>query len=221
MEAFINLLEKNWQVVAQAPFAFVLLAASMFGLAYLAARWRYATIVDQTKAANEALKERLHLKTEQAESYKDRAIKYDQKVWEVVESDSAALRDKALNLVGQVREFIDRYRRQDEAVQQNEWVEMTKAEGEEERQNLWHKFTNASSRVSNDRNSEYERRFKVDTLILRDELRSRLKDYKPEDRIDHIYEHPTNYFGFNDVANDLEKMAKLLPSANNSINRTS
>lgn len=221
MEELIKLLEKNWQVVVQAPFAFALLAASMFGLAYLAARWRYTTIVEEARAANETLKERLHLKTEQAESYKDRAIKYDQKVWEVVESDSAALRDKALSLVVQIREFIDRYRRQDEAIQQNEWVEMTRAEDEAEKQNLWHKFTNASSRVSNERNSEYERRFKVDTLILRDELRSRLKDYKPEDRTDHMYEHPTNYFGFNDVANDLEKMAKLLPGANNSINRTS
>lgn len=221
MEEFIKLLEKNWQVVTQAPFAIVLLAASMFGLAYLAARWRYVSILEQTKAANETLKERLHLKTEQAESYKDRAIKYDQKVWEVVESDSTVLRDQALSLVGQIREFIDRYRRQDDTVQQNEWVEMTRATNEEEKQRLWHKFTNAGSRVSSDRNSEYERRFKVDTLMLRDELRSRLKDYKPDGHVDHMYEHPTNYFGFNDVANDLEKMAKLLPSANNSINRTS
>jgi hypothetical protein len=27
-----------------------------------------------------------------------------------------------------------------------------------------------------------------------------------------MYEHPTNYFGFNDVASDLERMAKMLTS---------
>jgi hypothetical protein len=221
MEEFVKLLEKNWQVVTQAPFAFMLLAASMFVLAYLAARWRYTSIIDQTKASNEALKERLHLKTDQAESYKDRAIQYDQKVFEIVESDSTALRDKALRLVGQIRDFIDRYRRQDDAVQQNAWVEMIQPKNEEEKQRLWYKLTNAISCVSSDRNSEYERRFKVDALMLRDELRSRLKDYKPDNHVDHMYEHPINYFGFSDVANDIEKMAKLLLSANNSINRTS
>lgn len=221
MEAFIQLLEKQWQVVAQAPFAFALLAAAMFCLAYVAAKWRFSSIIEQTNVANETLKERLHLKTEQAESYKDRAIKYDQKVWEVVESDTAVLRDRTLNLVGQIREFIERYSRQDDSVRQNDWAEMAQANTEEEKQRLWYKFTRTSSRLSTDRNAEYERRFKVDTLMLRDELRSRLRDYRPDNHIDQMYEHPTNYFGFYDVATDLEKMAKLLPDANNPINRTS
>lgn len=66
-------------------------------------------------------------------------------------------------------------------------------------------------RLSSERNAEYDRRFKTDAIILRDELRSRLSDYEPiNDFGDHMYEHPTNYFGFNDVATDLERMAKLL-----------
>ena len=48
--------------------------------------------------------------------------------------------------------------------------------------------------------------------MLRDEMRSRLKDYKPDECLVHVYEYPTNYFGFNDVAADLERMAKLLLS---------
>lgn len=93
---------------------------------------------------------------------------------------------------------------------------MTQAKTEEEKSKLWHKFTSASSRLSNERNSEYERRFKVDAILLRDELRSRLKGYEPGDKFrDSAYEHPTNYFGFNDVANDIETMAKLLITANN------
>ena len=153
----------------------------------------------------------MHLKTEQAELYKDRAIKYDQKVWEVVESDTLSLSQKALTLVSQIREFVERHHRQDDSLHQHEWNEMTRAVNEDEKQRLWHKFTSGLSQLSNERNAEYERRFKVDALMLRDELRSRLKDYRPDDRVDHMYEHPTSYFGFNDVATDLERMAKSLP----------
>lgn len=210
METFIELLAREWSVVSQAPLAFALLAVSMFGLAYFAARWKYTSVCEQVRAANDTLKERLHLKTEQAEQYKERALKYDEKVWSVVESDTSSLTQKALKLVAEIREFIARHQRQDEAVRENEWVEMTRAVDDADKQRLWHKFTSASSRVSNERNAEWERRFKVDALMLRDELLSRLKGYTSEQRADHMYEHPTNYFGFNDVAADLERMAKLL-----------
>lgn len=209
MDQFVILLAREWAVVSQAPLAFALLAVSMFGLAYIAARWRYTSVLEQVRATNETLKERLHLKTEQAENYKERALKYDEKVWAVVESDTSTLSQKALTLVAQIREFIERHRRLDESLMENEWVEMRNA-NEAEKQRLWGKFTSATLRLSTERNSEWERRFKVDALMMRDELRSRLKEYKPEEYVDDRYEHPVNYFGFNDIASDLERMAKLL-----------
>jgi len=215
MEDFIKLLAKEWSVVSQAPLAFCLLAISMFGLAYMAARWRYTSVIEQVKASNETLKERLHLKAEQAEQYKDRALKFDQKVWEVVESDASSLTLNTLSLVAEIRSFIERHKHQDDLIQENEWTEMSQAKDEDERQRLWKKYTNASSRASTERNAEWERRFKVDAIMLRDELRSRLSSYEPDKNIEFTYEHPTNYFGFNDVAADLEKMAKLLQSSSN------
>lgn len=212
MDKFVELLAREWAVVSQAPLAFALLAVSMFGLAYVAARWKYTSVIESVRASNETMNERLHLKTEQAEQYKERALKYDEKVWEIVESDTSSLSQKALTLVADIREFIDRHRRLDDAARENDWPEMVRAADEAEKQRLWNKMNNASSRLSTERNAEWERRFKVDALMLRDELRSRLKDYKPDERIAHVYEHPTNYFGFNDVAADLERMAKLLQS---------
>lgn len=215
MDKFFAYVAKEWEIISQAPFAFLILAAIMFGLAYLAAKWRFSAIIDQVRASNETLKERLHLKSEQAESYKERALKYDEKVLEVVDSSEITLKEKALDFVKSLQEFIERYKREDQAVQDNEWTEMAQANTEEVKSKLWHKFTSASSRLSNERNSEYERRFKVDAILLRDELRSRLKGYEPSERFrDSAYEHPTNYFGFNDVANDIESMAKLLTTAN-------
>jgi hypothetical protein len=215
VEKLFEYLAKEWNVVSQAPFAFVILASITFGLAYLASRWRFTGVIEQVKSQNETLKERLHLKTEQAESYKDRALKYDEKALAVVDSTEITLKEKSLDFVKNLREFIERYKREDQAVHDNEWNEMASSKSEEEKSKLWQKFTSASSRLSTERNAEYDRRFKVDALLLRDELRSRLKDYQPSERHhDSAYEHPTNYFGFNDVANDIEKMAKLLATAN-------
>ncbi|WP_455914255.1 hypothetical protein [Pseudomonas syringae] len=212
MEHFVELLSKEWGVLSQAPFAFLLLSVAAFGLAYLAARWKYSSVVEQVKASNQTLNERLHLKSEQAERYKERALKYDEKIWAVVESDSASLASKALSLVTQIRDFIDRHRRMDDSVNEHEWADMVSAADEEEKQRRWHRFTSSSTRLLTERNAEWERRFKVESIMLRDELRSRLKDYKPEERVDFFYEYPTNYFGFNDVAADLERMAKMLPA---------
>jgi hypothetical protein len=210
VEPFLKLLQEQWAVVSSAPFAFLFLAAAMFAMAFYAARWRYASVIDQVRAANDTLKERLHLKSEQAEQYKERALKYDQKVWEVVESDTSELSQKALKLVSEIREFVERRRRNQNAIYENEWGEMASASSEEEKRRLWNKFTSAQMRESTEQNAEWERRFKVDAIMLRDELLSRLEGYEQEDKMKHVYEHPTNYFGFNDVANDLERMAKLL-----------
>lgn len=216
MEKLIQYIAKEWSVVSQAPFAFLILAAIMFGLAYLAAKWRFTAVIDQIKASNEALKDRLHLKSEQAESYKDRALKYDEKVQQVVDSDAVALKERTLEVVKSLREFIERHRREDDRVSALERSAMRSAQTEEERNAAWERNTNETMRLSNERNAEYDRRFRVDAIMLRDELRSRIPNYEPLERHhDMIYEHPTNYFGFNDVASDLERMAKMLTSVSN------
>lgn len=216
MEKLIEYIAKEWSVVSQAPFAFLILAAIMFGLAYLAAKWRFTAVIDQIKASNEALKDRLHLKSEQAESYKDRALKYDEKVQQVVDSDAVALKERTLEVVKNLREFIERHRREDDRVSALERSAMRSAQTEEERNSAWERNTNETMRLSNERNAEYDRRFRVDAIMLRDELRSRIPNYEPLERHhDMMYEHPTNYFGFNDVASDLERMAKMLTSVSN------
>jgi hypothetical protein len=213
MDKVFEYISKEWAVISQAPFAFLILGALMFGLAYLAAKFKFTVLVDEVKAKNETLKERLLLKTEQAESYKDRALKYDDNVQQVVGSDEIALKEKTLEVVKNLRDFIERHKKEDDRVSGVERSVMREAVTEEERNKAWEKNTNEIMRLSNDRNAEYDRRFRVDAMLLRDELRTRLTDYEPSERHhDQMYEHPTNYFGFNDVASDLERMAKLLTS---------
>lgn len=206
----LKTIKDEWAVISMAPFSFLILAALMFGAAYFIARWRYTAIIEQIKASRETLTERLHLRSEQTESYREKASKYDEKLAEVVDSGASELRDRTLKLVGDLREFVGRFQRLDQATQDAEWAEAVHADSEPEKRRLWDRFGSSLVRNSHERNGEYERRFKVDAMMLRDELRSRLPDYKAEDFRESAYEHPTNYFGFNDVANDLERMAKLL-----------
>lgn len=216
MDRLFLYIAKEAEVISQAPVTFITLLVIAFLLAYAAAKWRYSSIVDQVNATCEALRERLNLKTEQTESYKERALKYDEKALEVVDSTEIALKEKSLTFVKDLRDFIERYKREDEALHSNEWKEMSQISSGEGKDNLWHNFVNKSSRLSNSRNSEYDRRFKVDAILLRDELLSRLPQYTSKDgHRDSVYEHPTNYFGFNDIADEIEKMAKLLIAPTN------
>ena len=211
MDKLLEYIAKEWDVVSEAPFSFLIIAALMVGLAYLCVKWRYTAVIEQIKSANDTLKERLLLKTEQAESYKDRALKYDEKVQSVVDSDELALKDKTLEVVKNLREFIERYKREDDLNMMRRHSPASSSQSEKQRQADWHEETNNMMRLSSERNAEYDRRFRVDTMLLRDELRSRLPNYEPSERhLDMMYEHPTNYFGFNDVASDLERMAKML-----------
>ncbi|POG02231.1 hypothetical protein BGP82_12850 [Pseudomonas putida] len=193
-------IKAEWSVISQAPFSFLILAALMLSAGYLCARWYYAGRID-------LLRERLQLKSEQAETYKERALKQDEKVLEVVNSDGPVLREKTLQFVARLRDFIERYQQQDESLHQVEWRAATSAP-DAEKAALWDRYRDAGDRVANQRRAEFERSFKVDGIMLRDELLSRLKNCKSEEM--DTYEYPTNYFGYNAIANDLERLAKLL-----------
>lgn len=58
---------------------------------------------------------------------------------------------------------------------------------------------------------EYDKRFKVETIVLRDELLTRLPNESKNEQGYARYEHPVNPIGMGMVADDLERLAKLLP----------
>ncbi|AZE47138.1 hypothetical protein C4K04_1448 [Pseudomonas chlororaphis] len=206
----LKTIKDEWAVISTTPFTFLTLAALMFAAAYFAARWRYMALVDQAKAKQETLAERLHLRSEQTESYREKASKYDQMLAEVVDSGATELRDRTLNLVVKLREFIGRYQRLDTSSVGTRWFEETHAgtdSGEEQR---WARYARLMINSAMERNNEYEQRFKTDVLILRDELLSRLPDYMPDDSHGLTYEDQISHATLNYIADDLERMANLL-----------
>jgi hypothetical protein len=58
--------------------------------------------------------------------------------------------------------------------------------------------------------AEYNRRFKIEAIILRDELISRTPNISVDSLPSSFYENPVNLFGCDDISNDLEKLANNL-----------
>jgi hypothetical protein len=82
---------------------------------------------------------------------------------------------------------------------------------EEERRRDFEAMTNALSSSFFETVAGYDSRYKVDAILLRDELLSRLPDASKNEREFQLYEHPTNTFVMERVCDDLERLAKSLP----------
>jgi len=203
-EKILTMIQKEWSTISQAPLTFLLLTAAAFSLAYYVSKWRYAGVTESLREQITTLNQRLISKTEQSEGYKERALKFDELSSKVVEYDATELRTKTLNFVARMRAFIERRRNR-----QYEGMHRRPAATEEERDRDWERSTSAMLQDFNDTAAEWDREFKVDAMLLRDELRSRVQVTGQESK-DRFYEHPTNFFGYDEVASDLEALAKRL-----------
>ncbi|MEN5033795.1 hypothetical protein [Pseudomonas sp. TWI929] len=203
-EKILTMIQKEWNTISQAPLTFLLLTVAAFSLAYYVSKWRYAGVTENLREQIATLNQRLISKTEQSEGYKERALKFDELSSKVVEYDAEELRTKTINFVARMRAFIERRKNR-----QYEGMRRRPVATEEERDREWERSTAAMLQDSNDTAAEWDREFKVDAMLLRDELRSRVQVTDQESK-DHFYEHPTNFFGYDEVASDLEALAKRL-----------
>lgn len=123
-----------------------------------------------------------------------------------------ALRKRTLVIVQDLRQFINRRRAEDEefgwpktiADFKGDMKKYTKAREEYDKQ---------KRHQSRQTEQEYNNRFKVEAILLRTKLLAKMPpEYNPSHRVQstHDYEHPTNWIGYNAVADDLEMMALIL-----------
>jgi len=87
---------------------------------------------------------------------------------------------------------------------------MTQATDEVQRKQLWDVHTGEIIDAGNRLNSEYDAKFKVKAIVLRDELLSRAQYSDRELHVHQLYDHPTNPIGMGMVADDLERLAREL-----------
>jgi hypothetical protein len=121
------------------------------------------------------------------------------------------IRTRALNLVSEMRDFLQQRRAEDDTRMLTQQTEMRNASSEEERSAIWDRYTQPMIQASTAFMFEYSRRFKVQAIVLRDELLSRVLRPSPKHQRTSLYEHPTNPLGVEEVADDLEWLARSLP----------
>lgn len=112
------------------------------------------------------------------------------------------LKDKSLSLVSKIRNMLIRYR-----------VKSDSLTYIPDRINNWNKYTQESMSLSTKMMLSYTHNYKIDAILLRDEILSRLpKNLRSKDNNrDHFdYEHPTNPIGLGYIADHLEKISRLL-----------
>jgi hypothetical protein len=206
----VELLEKEWAALSSAPWAFALFSVVMFGIAFAALRWRYEDIVESFRERLETLRQRLEAKDAQLDEYRERLHLLPASGSGFSRLTHLELKQKALQFVEGLRAWLATWSAEDSRLRHQEWTVMVSAKSEEEKRKLWNQFTGSSSQSYLQLNSQYDAKFKVDSILLRDEILSRLPQGSRDEITYSIYEHPTNPIGMGMVAEDLERMAKLL-----------
>ncbi|WP_286295464.1 PIN-like domain-containing protein [Vibrio apostichopi] len=128
---------------------------------------------------------------------------------------NSELVERALLIVKSLRAALMENRMASERVSEQRMLKMSTA-SDEERSEVWNKFHQLDREPTLNLMHYYNSNFKIDAIMTRDEIESRL----PNDILDNrdifssrMYEHPTNPLGLERVIDDLEYLAKCLPSA--------
>jgi hypothetical protein len=204
-------LEKEWTTLKSAPLVFLIALLLVFLVAYLAAKWRYDGLVENLRERLELSKDRIQNKDDQLNEYRQRLHIIPSDTTSFSRMTNSELKSKALQVVLNIRSFLADIQKSDGQLVDQQMSGMRKAQSEEEKNRVWQAYTSRSIQQTLERNSHYDGHFKVDSILLRDELLSRLPKTARDERAYRMYEHPTNPIGMGEVADDLERLAKSLP----------
>jgi hypothetical protein len=194
---------QEWATVSSAPFTFLIASALVATIAYSASRWKHGAII-------ELLRERLAAKDQQLDEYRERLHLVPAHGSEFSRLTHTELKTETLKFVIGLREWLAARTAQESQRQRQRWVAMTHATDEKQKEQLWDAQTDDIISSSRSLSNEYDAKFKVKTLVLRDELLTRVQHPDPNSHIHHSYDHPMGSMFMGMVADDLERLARLL-----------
>jgi hypothetical protein len=209
-DSLLALLKTEWTALTAAPWSFALTLAAAFGAAFAVCRWAYHSLHETTKGRIDALNERLALKDQQLDDYRERLGLAPSSGSKFSKLSHRELQEHTLRFVEKLRLWFSASEAETRRNAEQQWNALTRAQDENQRRQLWEAHTSTHTSGLYKLMSEFDLKFKVDAILLRDELASRLPAPAHDPRLDHRYEHPTNTFGIQAIADDLERKAKLL-----------
>ena len=210
IEPLLTILRAEWSALTAAPWSFALTLAAAFVLAFAACRWAYQSLLETGKSRLEALKERLEAKDEQLGEYRERLKLIPSNGNKFSRLTQKELQEQALSFVGGLRLWFAKLETETRAIAEQQWQAMTRAQTDEQRHQLWEAHSSTHTSGFQKLMQDFEQKFKVDAILLRDELNTRLPATERNIQLERRYELPVNTFCIRAIADDLERRAKLL-----------
>lgn len=239
LSPLLELLKSNIKTLKRAPIVFIIILALSFIGAIVFIRYFYQesienlrqnhqTLVNTSKQETDSLKGQIASQKEMFENkiqyqndrianlqtqiveYRAIAERIASSAAQIKEIADPEIKERTINFVRRLREFISGYDKIDRKIHEIDWSQMVAADSETDRRQKWQEMTNSMSEISAERMNKYNEQFKIDAIVLRDELKSRIpKEKWPENRA-MMFEFPVNPIGLNLVADSLELMAKRI-----------
>jgi hypothetical protein len=203
VKPFIDDIRANWAVLVSAPWAFATVALLAITLTAALVRW----ITSEQIAG---LKERLAAKDDQLQEYRER-LKLVPPVNTIANLTNKQLQEKAISKAAEIREFLSNWKREQRARSEARMQRTAMAKTEEERRKLWRDDSEDSSQRYFAFFDLYNTKFKVDAILLKDEMVTRLPKDSPRQVINSSFEFPTPTTA-TEVADELERLAKMIPA---------
>jgi hypothetical protein len=123
---------------------------------------------------------------------------------------NSELKNKAVELVRKMRLSLTQHRAAQDRLLYADRA--TAAATEDQRSSAWNKRNEEMSALSRTLMTEYSGRFKARAILYKEELVMRLPPSNRDKSKDFTYEHPTNPLGYEEVVDDLEMLARRLPT---------
>lgn len=175
-------------------------------------------VVEQKDAKVEVVQEQLKL-------YESRLIVKDEQIADYVSKlqdrevnatsrsllSNSRLKSETIETVSGIRVLLADYQRKSSELTYSRFDNI-KNMSEEERNRQWNEDNKKSSELLNQLQLNYNFKHKINAILLRDELLSRLPKDIIRNTRNTFYEHVITTHGIVEVADDLERLAKLLPT---------
>jgi nitrate/TMAO reductase-like tetraheme cytochrome c subunit len=207
---FLEYVKKEWKVVSTAPWTFIIALLLASTIIFLVIDWHYQERIRTLQEQNKTSTVRIEAKDDLLTEYRERLHITSASGSEYSFLTHHELKNKTLEFVQKLRDWLSKRNLESTHISNEGWNAVRMASSDEEKNRLWHQYTNREILSSLKFKAEYDQKFKVDSIILRDELLARLPEKDRNQRTYSMYENPVNPIGMGMVADDLEHMAKLL-----------
>src|SRR5262249_50952517 len=234
----LKFIQENWSILRKAPWTYLAALFICVSVCCLAAyglleQFKYAPLRDTLNTQKERLdkkedeikllqrqfdqkKSEMDATEKERDRYRNMVLLSPEKNTLYTQLTNEELRVRALNLVLQMRQAFNEFKAGMDELRHKQYEDMSKAENDDKKLEIFYRDIKLTSKLWNDFFAEYDKKYKSEAILVRNELRLRLPEgieLKSTDPSysESFYEHPYNTFGYEIVINRLERMALSLP----------